>query len=300
MAIDTANITIDELHDDLFTKKQITLSVLRLDKIHPIISGNKIFKLHYFLEQAIQQNKNTIITFGGAYSNHLAAAAFACKQQNLKCIGIVRGEKPPVLSHTLQQCIENNMQLHFVSREEYDKKDSVEYLQKLQLQNSNTAIIPEGGYDTLGSNGAVLIWNTIPTNNYTHICLAVGTATTLSGILQKANTKVIAIPVLKGMNDIEQRIYHLTQKKYSANDLIIWDDFHFGGYAKKTNELIDFMNDTWLKYQLPLDFVYTGKAFYGVINKIKNDFYTADSKILFIHTGGLQGNLSLPDGTLLF
>jgi 1-aminocyclopropane-1-carboxylate deaminase len=300
MVIDTANITIDEIQDDLFNQKQIKLSVLRLDKIHPIISGNKLFKLHYFLEQAIQENKKTIITFGGAYSNHLAATAYACKLQNLNCIGIVRGEKPATLSHTLQQCIDCNMQLHFISREEYDKKDNTDFLQNLQQQYNDALIIPEGGYDSIGSNGASLIINTINTNDYTHICVAVGTATTLSGILQKANCKVIAISVLKGMHDIEERIYHLTQQKYSTDELIIWDNYHFGGYAKKTSELFDFMNATWQKHNLPLDFVYTGKAFFGIINKIKTDYFSKNSSILFVHTGGLQGNLSLPAKTLTF
>lgn len=300
MVIDTANITIDKIKDDLLIQKQVTLSVLRLDKIHPIISGNKIFKLHYFLELAKQQNKTTIITFGGAYSNHLAATAYTCKLQNLQCIGIVRGEKPTTLSHTLQHCIANDMQLHFISREEYDKKDTAEYLQKLQQEYNNCVIIPEGGYDTLGSMGASLILDTINTNDYTHICVAVGTATTLIGILQIVNCKVIGIPVLKGMHDIEARIYSLTQKKYNTTKLSIWDNFHFGGYAKKTNDLIDFMNNCWEKHTLPLDFVYTAKAFYGVYDKIKADYFPSTSNILFIHTGGLQGNLSLPTKTLTF
>nr|MBP6431903.1 hypothetical protein [Ferruginibacter sp.] len=161
MVIDTENITIDKLEDDLFTQKEVSLSVLRLDKIHSIISGNKIFKLYYFLEKAIQENKNTILTFGGAYSNHLAATAYACKQQNLHSIGFERGEKPETLSHTLQDSIANNMQLHFVSREEYDNQNKAHYLQTLQQQYSNAIIIPEGGYDSLGSKGASLIADSI-------------------------------------------------------------------------------------------------------------------------------------------
>jgi 1-aminocyclopropane-1-carboxylate deaminase len=300
MIIDRANITIDKLEDNLFTQKEVSLSVLRLDKVHPIISGNKIFKLHYFLEQAIQQNKNTILTFGGAYSNHLVATAYACKQQNLRCIGIVRGEKPETLSHTLQHCIANNMELLFITREEYDKKNKAEYLQTLQQQYNDAIIIPEGGYDNLGSMGASLIVDSINDSSYSHICVAVGTATTLSGILQKVDSKVIAIPALKGMKDIKDRINELTQKKYTTDKLVIWDNYHFGGYAKKTPALINFMNECWLKYSLPLDFVYTAKAFYGIIENIRMDYFPKDSNILFVHTGGLQGNLSLPPKTLLF
>jgi D-cysteine desulfhydrase len=302
MDIDYQNITIDVLEDDLFTQKQITLSVLRLDKIHPIISGNKLFKQYYFLQKAKELNTTAIITFGGAYSNHLAATAYACKLQNVQCIGIVRGEKPSILSHTLQHCLQNNMQLQFISRAEYDKIKTTEYLIELQNKYPNAIIIPEGGFDELGSNGASLIMDLIKPNTYTHICLAVGTATTLSGILQNtnANQQIIAVPVLKGMIDIEQRIYHLTKEKYNKTQFHVWHNYHFGGYAKKTPELINFMNDCWLKYSLPLDFVYTGKAFYSIIDSIKKDFFAPNSTILFIHTGGLQGNLSLPSNTLLF
>ncbi|MBP6432554.1 MAG: 1-aminocyclopropane-1-carboxylate deaminase, partial [Ferruginibacter sp.] len=218
----------------------------------------------------------------------------------LHSIGIVRREKPETLSHTLQDCIANNMQLHFVSREEYDKQNKAHYLQTLQQQYSNAIIIPEGGYDSLGSKGASLIADSINDNLYTHICLAVGTATTLSGILQKVNCKVIAIPILKGMKDIEDRIYELTQKKFTPDKLIIWDNYHFGGYAKRTKQLIDFINNCWTKYTLPLDFVYTAKAFYGILENIRMDYFPKNSNILFLHTGGLQGNLSLPPKTLLF
>jgi 1-aminocyclopropane-1-carboxylate deaminase len=302
MDIDYQNITIDVLQDDLFAQKQVTVSVLRLDKIHPIISGNKLFKLYYFLQQTKEENKTTIITFGGAYSNHLAATAYACALHNIRCIGIVRGQKPAQLSHTLQQCLQNNMQLQFVSREEYDKKETAEYLTALQNEYPNSLIIPEGGYDELGSNGAALIKDLIKPNYFTHICLAVGTATTLGGIAQKANSsqQIIAIPVLKGMTDIEQRIFHLTKREYTTKQLFIWDDYHFGGYAKKTPELIHFMNECWLKYRLPLDFVYTAKVFYSIVDNIKKDFFKPNSHILFIHTGGLQGNLSLPNNSLLF
>ncbi len=302
MDIDYQNITIDELQNELFTQKQVTLSVLRLDKIDPILSGNKLFKLHCFLQQAKEQNKNTIVTFGGAYSNHLAATAYACKLHNLQAIGIIRGEKSATLSHTLQHCIKNNMQLQFISREEYDKKETSQFLGTLQNQYKNSILIPEGGFSSLGSKGAGLIMDVFNVRNYTHICLAVGTATTLGGIVQNASTsqQIIAIPVLKGFTDLEERLYTLTHKKYKPTQLTTWSEYHFGGYAKKTTPLLNFMNECWVKYQLPLDFVYTAKAFYGVIDKIKNDYFAPSSNILFIHTGGLQGNLSLPANTLLF
>jgi 1-aminocyclopropane-1-carboxylate deaminase len=302
MDIDYQNITIDELQNELFTTKQVTLAVLRLDKIDPILSGNKLFKLHYFLQQAKEQNKNTIVTFGGAYSNHLAATAYACKLNKLQAIGIIRGEKPATLSHTLQHCVKNNMQLQFISRAEYDKKETSQFLATVQNQYENTLVIPEGGFGSLGSKGAGLIMDVINVHNYTHICLAVGSATTYSGIIQNAtkSQQIIAIPVLKGMTDLEERMNILIQQKYNPTQLTTWSEYHFGGYAKKTTALFNFMNECWVKYKLPLDFVYTAKAFYGVIDKIGNDFFPPSSNILFIHTGGLQGNLSLPANTLLF
>jgi 1-aminocyclopropane-1-carboxylate deaminase len=296
MILDTSNITIDEINDDLFLEKKVKVFVLRLDKVHPIISGNKLFKLHYFLNEALMEKKE-IITFGGAYSNHLVATAYACNLLQIKTMGIVRGEEPSQLSHTLKQCLAYKMKLKFISREEYDNATKIV---DIRNNNPNAIVIPEGGFDSLGSNGAALIYDLIKDENFSHIALAVGTATTLSGLLKKAHQPIIAIPVLKGMIDIVQRIFYLTPKKNTTEELIIWNDYHFGGYAKKTTELIDFINDCWLRYKLPLDFVYTGKAFYGIVDNIKKDFFNPHSKILFIHTGGLQGNLSLPPKTLLF
>ena len=194
------------------------------------------------------------------------------------------------------------MQLQFISRAEYDKKETSQFLATLQNKYKNTLVIPEGGFGSLGSKGAGLIMDVFNVHNYTHICLAVGTATTLSGIIQNAtkSQQIIAIPVLKGMTDLEKRLNTLIYQKYNPTQLTTWSEYHFGGYAKKTTALFNFMNECWVKYKLPLDFVYTAKAFYGVIDKIGNDFFPPSSNILFIHTGGLQGNLSLPANTLLF
>ena len=132
MLFDISKAGIDVLHDDLFIQKQVSLSVLRLDKIHPVVSGNKLFKLHYFLEEATQSSHKTILTFGGAYSNHLAATAFACAALNLKSIGIVRGEQPADLSPTLQQCINDSMQLKFIPRQEFAEKENKTFIRSLQ------------------------------------------------------------------------------------------------------------------------------------------------------------------------
>jgi 1-aminocyclopropane-1-carboxylate deaminase/D-cysteine desulfhydrase-like pyridoxal-dependent ACC family enzyme len=286
----------------LFTQNDITLSALRLDAIHPVVSGNKLFKLQYFLEDALQSPHKTILTFGGAYSNHLLATAFACRQAGLKSIGIVRGEESKELSHTLQNCIEFGMQLKFISREKYSIKDDDNFIAALKNDLGECIVIPEGGYHPSGAKGAGLIMDLIKQENYSHICTASGTATTLAGLLQNANKnqQIISVPVLKGMDDTIERLKFLTQNNFEQNQLTLFTEYHFGGYAKKTAALISFMNDLWQQYSLPTDFVYTAKLFYAVLDKIKLGYFKAGSNILCLHTGGLQGNLSLPAGTLNF
>lgn len=302
MLFDISKADIEALHDDLFIKKQVTVSVLRLDKIHPVVSGNKLFKLHYFLLEAIESRHKTILTFGGAYSNHLAATAHACNLLQLKSIGIVRGEKPAQLSHTLQQCMQNGMQLKFISRQQYAQKDTAAFISGLKAEFGESIIVPEGGYHALGARGAALIMDLVKDHNYTHICTASGTATTLAGILLAAKPTqiVLSFPVLKGLTDNKIRIKELTGNCDEFKNWLILDSYHFGGYAKKTDGLINFMNDCWQHYKLPLDFVYTAKMLFGVLDAIKNDKFEKGSRILCIHTGGLQGNKSLPLQALLF
>ncbi len=290
-------IPLQEIISALTKEKNIVLQVLRLDTVHPIISGNKIFKLHYFLDDP--ENK-MVVTFGGAYSNHLVATAFACNQKNTRCIGIVRGEKPKELSHTLKDCIHYGMQLRFITRNEYDKKESPEFINSLKNEYGDCIIIPEGGYDKKGALGAAAIIEHID-DSFTHICCAIGTATTVAGLLLKSRNhqKVIGIPVLKGMAGIEERIFYLTGKNYKEQ-LHIEANYHFGGYAKKNAELIEFMNELYHQHQLPTDFVYTAKMMYAVTDLIKKGFFEPGSKICCVHTGGLQGNLSLSKGTLTF
>ena len=300
--VQTNKISIDQLEDNLFSDKQIQVAVLRLDKIHPVISGNKLFKLHYFVERAIHSSHKTILTFGGAYSNHLVATAFACKMAGLRSVAIVRGEEPERLSHTLQDCIRYGMELKFVSRSVF--KTFLKNDLSVELKNTwgDCEIVPEGGYHPLGAAGAGMILDLVKDFFPTHICCDIGTATTIAGILaaSKKDQKIIGVNVLKGMKDIKERIQYLTENKADLNRLEILDDYHFGGYAKKSNELIDFMNHFYKKYSIPTDFVYTGKLMFGIMDRICHDKFPADSKILCIHTGGLQGNLSLPVGRLNF
>lgn len=301
MLLNILNTPVDVLNSRDFTTSKLQLSVLRLDKIHPVVSGNKLFKLHYFLEEARAAAHKTLLTFGGAFSNHLAATAYACHLAGVKSIAVVRGEKPETLSHTLQHCLQYGMQLQFISRESYAGKDDPDFLQHLKEEFGNCTVVPEGGYHTLGANGAALIHQLLQPGTYTHICTAAGTATTAAGILMGASgEKVICVPVLKGMTDIKERIAFCSNSTCNMEQLDILSDYHFGGYAKKTPELIRFMNEMWRQHGLPTDFVYTAKLLYGITDRIKAGYFPAGSNILCLHTGGLQGNLSLPEGSLLF
>jgi len=300
--MDISSVETNELKDELFERKAISVHVLRLDKIHPIVSGNKLFKLHYFLEEAERTGKEGLLSFGGAYSNHLVAMAYAGARAGLSTIGIVRGEKPEPLSPTLLQCMEYGMQLHFISRSAYQNKEDDHYLEELKNRFKHFMLIPEGGYHPLGAKGASLIRKWINGRGYTHICLATGTATTIAGILigAEAGQRIIGIPVLRGMKDWTERMDHLLDSTTDRSSLEIWDGHHLGGYAKMNEALISFMNACWQKFGLPLDFVYTAKMMHAVFDRAAQDRFPPGSRILCLHTGGLQGNASLPADTLWY
>ncbi len=274
--------------------------MLRLDEIDENVSGNKIFKLYNFLEAAMASIHKRIVTFGGAYSNHLAATAYMCRQKGLKSLGIVRGEKPVALSHTLQFCEAQGMELVFMERSVYVAIAPNASNSRLQEQYGEHILIPEGGFSPEGRKGAEIISELFDEKNYSHVCCAIGTATTFAGLLNNpgCDAEFHGFPVLKNLSDIDERLEKL--KVQTGNNFIIHQDFHFGGYAKKSPELLKFMNDFYAKNKIPLDFVYTGKMLFGVYDLIRRNYYARGSNILCIHTGGLQGNLSLPAGTLNF
>jgi 1-aminocyclopropane-1-carboxylate deaminase len=293
----TNTISFDKLESDFLSEKGIFVTVLRLDKIHEEVSGNKLYKLHYFVEACLQTPHKTILTFGGAFSNHLVATAFLCKERRIKCIGIVRGEEPTKLSHTLQRCKELDMQLHFISRNDYKNIDNTDLLKNTF---GNCTIVPEGGYGIDGARGAALIMDIIKKENASHICTCVGTATTLAGLLLNNNSaQIIAVPVIKNMIDIHDRIQQLTGSTYGDN-LVVFGDYHFGGYAKYNDDLLQFMNNFYNDYNIPTDFVYTAKMMYAIFDKIENGYFKKGSKIICLHTGGLQGNKSLAKDSLIF
>ena len=286
------NILFESLENTLLDEKGVRLTIARLDKIHPIVSGNKLFKLYYFILEALTSGK-TIYTFGGAYSNHLVATSYACREAGVKCTGFIRGEEE-ARSHTIAKCLEYGMEIRFVKRNEYYE------LQEDPGKKSPYILIPEGGYHPLGAKGASLIMDYVVGIGASHVCTPVGTATTVAGLIQnKGDFEIIAVPVIKNMTDLEKRINFLNGDNTASMPLVL-DAYHFGGYAKSTPQLLDFMNYLYKTYSLATDFVYTGKMMFAIFDRIRKDYFPYGSHIVCIHTGGLQGNLSLPGNSLIF
>ena len=301
MYLPTNNITFDAVHADYLTEKEINLSVMRLDKIHETVSGNKLFKLQFYIEKCLETEHKTIVTFGGAYSNHLVATAFLCKQNGIKSIGIVRGNALQNKTHTLIACEANGMQLDYVDATTYKIISTINNNKYVTAKFGNCTLIPEGGFGYDGAKGAATIMELLCKENPTHVCTCVGTATTLAGLLLHKNTveKIVAVPAIKNMVDVEKRIAKIGVT-FNKEKLEILPDYHFGGYAKHTPDLIAFMNTFYTETNIPTDFVYTAKLLYGIIDSIKNNHFKKGSNIICLHTGGLQGNLSLPQGTLIY
>ncbi|OUV76079.1 MAG: 1-aminocyclopropane-1-carboxylate deaminase [Flavobacteriales bacterium TMED123] len=296
-------IESQEISLSLLKEKAIRLFVKRIDKMHPFIAGNKWYKLKYNLIEAKKQQKKTVLTFGGAYSNHIAATAFATKENNLKSIGIIRGEEHFRLNPTLAFAKANGMDLNYKSRSDYRTKKTSDFLVKLKQQFGEFYLIPEGGTNMLAIQGTVAILD----KNDTHdiICCAVGTGGTMAGIINASNKQqtVIGFPAIKGIKQLEHDIRKWTNKE---NWKLI-NDYVFGGYAKLSDKLVDFIIDFNNKHQISLDAIYTGKMMLGILDLISKDYFPKGSSILVIHSGGLQGNkgmnerlgLSLPTNQYL-
>ncbi len=273
--------------------KNYQLFIKREDQIHPLVSGNKFRKLKYNLKEALDQKKTTLLTFGGAFSNHILATAIAGKSTGFKTIGIIRGdelgvdlEKTLTSNSTLRNASKHGMQFDFVSRETYRNKTSIEFTEKLQNKYGNFYCIPEGGTNSLAVKGCEEIL-TKEDSQFDYICSCVGTGGTISGIINNAkdHQKVLGFPVLKG-DFLENEIlkYAKKQENWELNN-----DYHFGGYGKYSDELIHFINRFKSQTDIPLDPIYTGKMMFGVLDMIKRKRFPNGSKILIIHSGGLQG-----------
>lgn len=269
---------------------EILLSVKRLDLVHPTISGNKFFKLKYNLVEARKLGYTQLLSFGGAYSNHIYAFAQAAHAFGFDSIGIIRGEElqDQVLNPILATASKLGMQLQFISRQDYRRKHTPEFLAKLQQHYPNAYIIPEGGTNDLAIKGTTEILTDFDRKNFDVICCAVGTGGTITGLIHASTTqqKVIGFSALKGdfLND--------EVRKWTTKDnWQIYPDDTFGGYAKYDERLLNFIEDVSEKYQLPLEPIYTGKAFYQLWQLIQQNHFTASTRILFIHTGGLHNNI---------
>lgn len=294
-------ITNDHLSLPLLRQHNISADVLRLDQLHPVVSGNKWFKLKDYLHDAHLSKSTGILTFGGAYSNHIVAAAFACSAVGFDVVGIIRGERPASLSHTLLDALAYGMHLEFVSREQYDRKTETDGIEILKKKFPGYYIIPEGGAGELGIRGACEILSTIHADGYTHIMCAIGTGTMFLGIARAISNKqqLIGIPVLKSAELLTQQLSNAVDDDKKQN-LHFFHDYHFGGYAKKTRELLTFMNEFFRETTVPTDFVYTAKLMFSFSDLVSKQYFPTGSKILLIHSGGLQGNDSLPAGTLAY
>lgn len=295
--------TTEIIDSELADRKGVQVAVLRLDKLHAEINGNKWYKLKYNLEDARRHGHSALLSFGGAHSNHLAALAAAGKYFDFKTIGIVRGEQPEQLSPTLVHARENGMQLEFISRTEYrEGKDEAEFHAVLHERFPDAFIIPEGGKNNNGIRGCMEITGKAA-QDFDTICLACGTGATLAGLsLSLSQTqRVLGFPVLAGAEYLQQEIDQLiSQYLFSGlpapGDAAPWllnHGYHFGGYAKTTSELLIFKQQFENAFGIPLDYVYTAKAFFGVMDLIENDFFARGERVLILHTGGLQGNAAM-------
>ena len=267
---------------------KVSVFIKREDLIHPIVSGNKFRKLKYNILQAKSQNQDTLLTFGGAFSNHIAAVAFAGKENGFKTIGIIRGDELATKiaeNPTLKFAQDCGMQFEFISRDTYRQKSEEFFLENLIKQFGKFYLIPEGGTNALAVNGCQEIL-TESDSQYDFICCAVGTGGTISGIINSIlpHQKVLGFLALKGdFLKEEIRIFAKNEK---------WElitDYHFGGYGKINLELIAFLNLFYKENKIPLDPIYTGKMVFGIMDLIKKDYFPVNSKILIIHTGGIQG-----------
>jgi 1-aminocyclopropane-1-carboxylate deaminase len=306
---DLKNICLDNWNHSIFRQNRLEVDVLRLDKIHPDISGNKWFKLKYYIEKAKQANQLSLASFGGAYSNHLLALAASARLNGFRSIGFIRGEEPSRLSHMLISAKEQGMELRFLSRNDYDQQKRITSFNQLNMFDSigsferdDTLLIPEGGAGVEGVRGSEEILDMVPLEKYTHICVAAGTGTTLAGLLNGSLPvqKLIGVSVLKGGRDLEPMDSSWIKKRDSLDRVHMIQEDHFGGYAKYNGQLLDFMNELFSETGIPTDFVYTGKLFFSVIRLAGMRLFSPGSRILVLHTGGLQGNRSLTAGLLAY
>ncbi|WBX75969.1 pyridoxal-phosphate dependent enzyme [Tenacibaculum ovolyticum] len=277
----------------ILEEKKVTLFVKREDEIHPFVSGNKFRKLKYNIAKAKKLQEKTLLTFGGAFSNHIVATAVAGSLSGFKTIGIIRGDelgkdvaKTLAGNATLREARKSGMQFKFISREKYRDKTSEYFINELKEEFGDFYLVPEGGTNDLAIKGCeeILIEED---NKFDYICCAIGTGGTISGLINSAKThqNIIGFPALKG-DFLTKEIQLLTTKD---DNWKLDTTYHFGGYGKYNTDLIRFINELKEQTGLSLDPIYTGKMMFGVLDKIAKNEFPENTKILVIHTGGIQG-----------
>lgn len=284
---------LDKIEDDLLLSRQVNLYLKRDDLIHREISGNKWRKLKYNLMAAREQGCGTLLTFGGAFSNHIAATAAAAREYGFKAIGIIRGDElHPASNPTLQHAHELGMLLKFVSREEYKRKNEEHYLDQLKREYDDFYLIPEGGSNTLAVKGCKEIVREIDVD-FQVIVSAVGTGGTLAGLVcgLPGQATALGISVLKGAGYLQEEVGRLVNMNSNEKraDWEINHEYHLGGYARFNDKLIEFINQFKAKHSIQLDPVYTGKMMMGIYDLINHNYFEPNTTIVALHTGGLQG-----------
>ena len=278
----------------------VTVSVVRDDLNHPVVQGNKLRKLKFHLIEARIQGAKTIVTFGGAYSNHLVATAYAARDAGFLSVGVVRGDelagRPDLWSHTLQDAASYGMAFLFVNRSDYRLKTEAEPVQSLLANTPNYYLVPEGGSGQLAVKGVAELMGEITQQGYqpSHVFCAVGTGGTVAGIIrgvQQQNLKcqVFGTVVLKGLHGVKGDMEQWLGGSVEEGWLSLLTDYHFGGYAKVTEELRDFTLKFSGEHGIPLDKIYNSKSFYALNDMIEKGELTAQDQPMIIHTGGLQG-----------
>lgn len=299
-------ISYTPIRNYIHTNNQYHLDILRLDILHPEVSGNKWFKLKANIDRALKENYNTVLTFGGPHSNHLAAAASACAHYGLRSVGVVRGGEEFNKTPTLIAAEKLGMKLEMVSRKDYALKNEANYLKTLSEKFGRSYVIPEGGNNCYGLKGCMEI---VDTNwDYDYVICACGTGTTFGGIVSSLKKAVIAvgINVLKGENqlpeDVNQQLRNCLPSceiqvagneelhKKEIEKHFITNEYCFNGFAGCDEKLIAFKKEFETKHKIPLDYLYTNKLAFAIYDLMEKEKFRANSKLLMIHSGGLQGN----------
>ena len=285
-------VPIERFDHSILTQHSVQVDVKRDDLIHPIVSGNKLYKLHYNLEAFASGGYKTLVTFGGAYSNHLHALAYVGNELDVPAVGIIRGEQLLPLNPTLKDCVGWGMVLEPVSRSVYRQKEQATEIKDILSAYHKPYLVPEGGGNALGVKGASLMLDSVNQENYDYIVLASGTGATVAGVIHASlsSVKVIGVATLKGASWMAQEVRdHLLSMNCHKTNWKINCDYHFGGYGKKNTELNEFVNKIATESGLLIEPIYTGKALYALLDLVSQGEIEKGSRVLFIHTGGLQG-----------